>query len=510
MGQSHMKIREILHQPGFVLGCVGLALCLCVRDAHQFALFDTVRGSVAAQYLLAASRACPLLVLATALGCMQKGARRLSGFNLGGIGRAFAVAGAALETTGLFVQVAFVQDSADLWGLASLGLGQSLLICGWACWLIGLRQRGLFVALIASFACAGGAEALLALMDANLMGYALLALPAFSLGLYACSSQAQRAVDGQETSGMKDAEKPGGDATATGAHIGSSRSMRSTAGSAHEGNGGLCRSVLTMLTFFAYSFIARQLTDTWMERLTDEPLFLFQLFAALGTLLAGSLVYLAFSLRRSYKNPAMYTVFVTFVVCLALYFSLTFTGHLGVLCLVPLFMLRKMLLFLPLYFARGFGRGRQAFQMFCLAMLAVELGNLFQTAFFEAMASMPGGVEVAGSLSMLACMVYIVLVEWSQFFKIEKVDVLAEECAVATDPMAEAVKRMSEECDLSARETEVLACLASGRNAEYVARTLGIAPSTAKTHIAHIYRKTGFNSQQRLMDALAEGAPGNH
>ena len=69
---------------------------------------------------------------------------------------------------------------------------------------------------------------------------------------------------------------------------------------------------------------------------------------------------------------------------------------------------------------------------------------------------------------------------------------------------------MSEECDLSARETEVLACLASGRNAEYVARTLGIAPSTAKTHIAHIYRKTGFNSQQRLMDALAEGAPGNH
>lgn len=65
---------------------------------------------------------------------------------------------------------------------------------------------------------------------------------------------------------------------------------------------------------------------------------------------------------------------------------------------------------------------------------------------------------------------------------------------------------LSREYGLSKRETEVLACLAAGRNAEYIARTLVIAPSTAKSHIAHIYRKTGFNSQQRLMDAIEERA----
>ena len=478
---GRMRVREILRQPGFASSCVGLAFCLCVRDIHQFALFDAVRGSGPAQYLLAAGRALPLLVLA--LLCTR--AAHAKARNLPNVGWACIIGGAFFETVGRCVQMALAQDIADVWGLATLGLGESLLVCGWACWLIGLRHRELFIALIGSFTCAGAIEALMALVHSGLMGCLLLVFPLCSLGLFAIAAKTRRGAGGPAGENSTAQEKPGAAPEASGAP----------------------RAILTLFTFFAYSFIARQLADTWMERLTDEPLFLFQFFAALGTILAAGIVYLAFSLRRSYKNPAMYTVFVAFIVCLALYFSLTFTGHLGALCLVPLFALRKMLLFLPIYFARGFSQGTQGLRAFCLAMFFVELGNLFQTAFFEIMSFAPWGLEIAGSLSMLACMAYIVFVEWSQFFKIEKVDVFAENLASPADSMAKAVARMSQEYGLSSRETEVLTCLASGRNAEYVARTLGIAPSTAKTHIAHIYRKTGFNSQQRLMDALSgEGA----
>ncbi len=57
---------------------------------------------------------------------------------------------------------------------------------------------------------------------------------------------------------------------------------------------------------------------------------------------------------------------------------------------------------------------------------------------------------------------------------------------------------------LSPREVEVFRLLARGRNAEYISRKLVISGSTAKSHIYHIYRKMGINSQQSLIDQLEE------
>ncbi|WP_172136189.1 helix-turn-helix transcriptional regulator [Adlercreutzia sp. ZJ473] len=55
---------------------------------------------------------------------------------------------------------------------------------------------------------------------------------------------------------------------------------------------------------------------------------------------------------------------------------------------------------------------------------------------------------------------------------------------------------------LSAREVDVLALLAKGRNAEFIADKLSIARPTAKTHIQHIYQKTAVNSQQELISLI--------
>ena len=50
---------------------------------------------------------------------------------------------------------------------------------------------------------------------------------------------------------------------------------------------------------------------------------------------------------------------------------------------------------------------------------------------------------------------------------------------------------------------------ASGHNAAYVADTLSISLSTAKTHIAHISQKTGTHGREELLRLLDGITPGS-
>jgi DNA-binding CsgD family transcriptional regulator len=58
--------------------------------------------------------------------------------------------------------------------------------------------------------------------------------------------------------------------------------------------------------------------------------------------------------------------------------------------------------------------------------------------------------------------------------------------------------------ELTPREAEVFILLAKGRNAEHISERLFVSPATVKSHIYHIYRKLGINSQQRLMNVVDE------
>lgn len=59
--------------------------------------------------------------------------------------------------------------------------------------------------------------------------------------------------------------------------------------------------------------------------------------------------------------------------------------------------------------------------------------------------------------------------------------------------------RVIDDYELTPREAEVFFLLAKGRNAEYIGKQLVVSSATVKSHIYHIYRKLGINSQQRLM-----------
>ena len=56
-------------------------------------------------------------------------------------------------------------------------------------------------------------------------------------------------------------------------------------------------------------------------------------------------------------------------------------------------------------------------------------------------------------------------------------------------------KRRSGPAGLTPREVEVLILLARGAATKQIARSLGITPKTAGTHIERIYAKTGASSR---------------
>src|SRR5690242_2444528 len=73
-------------------------------------------------------------------------------------------------------------------------------------------------------------------------------------------------------------------------------------------------------------------------------------------------------------------------------------------------------------------------------------------------------------------------------------------------------KRRTGPAGLTPREIEVLTLIARGGSTRQVARTLGITPKTAETHIERIYTKTGastrstatlFAMQHGLLDSLS-------
>ncbi|PUB17233.1 LuxR C-terminal-related transcriptional regulator [Yoonia sediminilitoris] len=66
---------------------------------------------------------------------------------------------------------------------------------------------------------------------------------------------------------------------------------------------------------------------------------------------------------------------------------------------------------------------------------------------------------------------------------------------------------MSEWVDLSQREVQIAQAYAGGQTYQTIAKTLCIAPSTVRTHLATIYRKLGVSSKLELATRLEGEAP---
>lgn len=69
-------------------------------------------------------------------------------------------------------------------------------------------------------------------------------------------------------------------------------------------------------------------------------------------------------------------------------------------------------------------------------------------------------------------------------------------------PRTRRIIMLAEQADLSPRETEILTIWLSGHNAEYLEQVLHISRNTIKTHLNHIYQKTGCSGREELLQRV--------
>ena len=70
----------------------------------------------------------------------------------------------------------------------------------------------------------------------------------------------------------------------------------------------------------------------------------------------------------------------------------------------------------------------------------------------------------------------------------------------------EAIRKVAQKYHLTSRETDVLELWGMGHTSNYIEQQLYIAKSTVKTHLTHIYQKTGAESKEDLLQLIDKGA----
>lgn len=72
----------------------------------------------------------------------------------------------------------------------------------------------------------------------------------------------------------------------------------------------------------------------------------------------------------------------------------------------------------------------------------------------------------------------------------------------AVDSRKAACRTLSEKCDVTEREEEVLYQLSLGHSVKKIADTLFISPGTVQSHVKRVYRKLDCHSRQEVIDLV--------
>lgn len=78
----------------------------------------------------------------------------------------------------------------------------------------------------------------------------------------------------------------------------------------------------------------------------------------------------------------------------------------------------------------------------------------------------------------------------------------AEPVLIVEDRVQRSCAALAERAALTPRETDVLGCLAQGRNTQYMAEHLCVSENTVKSHVRNVYQKLGVHSKQDIIDII--------
>lgn len=231
---------------------------------------------------------------------------------------------------------------------------------------------------------------------------------------------------------------------------------------------------------------------------------LVQLCAGTGTLLTGNILFFAAPYVRRRSLFSFCFMLILPVAVVALYVTAVVEGTAVAVATVPLNIVYGTLLFFVWVMPCAYRSWLQPFALAVAAFLLKRLGILVASLLFAA-------VKVIGTVDptwlTIAVLAALIVLDVA-YYLLSHGDPGGAEAAApgVSDPYAQACEAIADEYGLTPRERETLLLLGRGRTARIIGPALGMSDATVKTHIAHIYRKLGVNSQQALLDVVEERA----
>lgn len=229
---------------------------------------------------------------------------------------------------------------------------------------------------------------------------------------------------------------------------------------------------------------------------------LVQLCAGTGMLLTGNILFFAAPYIRRRTLFSFCFMLTLPVAAVALYVTAVLEGAAVAVATVPLNIAYGTLLFFVWVMPCAYRSWLQPFTLLVTAFLLKRLGILVASLLFAAFKTIDIVDPTWLTIAVLAALIALDVVYY--LLSHDNPDGAQGPTAESSDPYAQACEAIAIEFALTPRERETLLLLGRGRTAHVIGQTLGMSDATVKTHIAHIYRKLGINSQQSLLD-IVEG-----
>ena len=486
--------------PWYCLTGLGLAFCLMAtgifdRIVSQRASIATFAVRISDDPLtggLTAIAACAVVAL-IAWRCHRE---LRTGYILGITGAALQVAclaGIYLASDGLIAQGVGIAAS------LALGAVAAVFVILWA----QLLARSGITCSLTVLAIALVADTAFDLASALLIEGAVVALSGFAFAagplLLAAASTAQKTLPSAEKSSGAAA-----DGSASEAQPASRGLLPQPTQRARD-----IPLVLALLCLAVYGFAMGRVQSAGNEFAVDGMAkFLMEHAVNLGALVAAGAAVLATRL----KDPAGFLRILVFVLLLAaLYLSGVFGVAVGPAGMVVM-SIARLVAFVYIWLlateAAAFSLPNQPAFVFAAGWGVFSLANTVSTRLGLSLFA-NGPWFMVYNVLVVGCLVALVLVEIvprRQAAGRAQETASSPEAPEATATSADdpRLARLAAEYGLTAREIEVLAPLVRGRSAASIGAALGMSTETARTHIRHIYQKTGVHGREELMD-LVEG-----
>lgn len=229
---------------------------------------------------------------------------------------------------------------------------------------------------------------------------------------------------------------------------------------------------------------------------------LVQLCAGTGVLLTGNILFFAAPYVRRRTLFSFCFMLILPVAVVALYVTAIVEGTAVAVATVPLNIVYGTLLFFVWVMPCAYRSGLRSFSLLAAAFLLKRLGILVASLLFAAFKVIGTADPTWLTIAVLAVLIVLDVV----YYLLSHGTSGEAPTTASGDPYAQACESIARAYELTPRERETLLLLGRGRTARIIGPALGMSDATVKTHIAHIYRKLGINSQQSLLDMVEERA----